>query len=66
MEYSGIHHGISCNGCGANPISGVRFKCQECYEFDVCERCFARCIHREHRMERITASKAGRKILHLI
>ena len=30
----------SCDGCHQCPISGPRYKCQECQDFDYCETCF--------------------------
>lgn len=38
-ENKKIHVGIHCNGCGANPIIGNRFKCAVCDNFDYCEKC---------------------------
>ncbi len=35
-----FHPGVSCDGCFATPISGSRFKCKVCENFDFCERCF--------------------------
>lgn len=46
-----LHHGADrsrvrdghfayCNGCGADPIKGCRFKCTECADFDFCQTCF--------------------------
>ena len=34
-----IHEGIICDGCGANPIIGCRYKCAVCPNFDFCEKC---------------------------
>eukprot|EP00003_Mantamonas_plastica_P025215 TRINITY_DN488_c0_g1_i2.p1 TRINITY_DN488_c0_g1~~TRINITY_DN488_c0_g1_i2.p1 ORF type:complete len:468 (+),score=167.98 TRINITY_DN488_c0_g1_i2:1130-2533(+) len=34
-----IHYRVSCNGCGANPITGIRYKCNECHDYDLCETC---------------------------
>ncbi|XP_071961280.1 uncharacterized protein [Antedon mediterranea] len=34
-----IHRGITCNTCSANPICGIRYKCSNCVDYDVCERC---------------------------
>jgi hypothetical protein len=40
-----IHHGITCDGCGVAPISGARFKCTVCHDFDLCEKCEAKNTH---------------------
>ncbi|GBG33843.1 Ubiquitin-conjugating enzyme E2 Z [Hondaea fermentalgiana] len=34
-----VHHGTACDGCGMKPIVGVRFKCVNCDEYDLCARC---------------------------
>ena len=34
-----MHTGISCSGCGANTIEGIRYKCVYCSDFDYCEEC---------------------------
>lgn len=33
------HNGISCNNCGQMPIKGVRYKCANCHDFDLCGSC---------------------------
>lgn len=35
-----IHPGITCDCCEMSPISGPRYKCQECADFDLCQRCY--------------------------
>ena len=34
-----MHFGVKCDGCGAFPIVGCRFKCAVCDDFDYCEEC---------------------------
>lgn len=31
---------VKCNGCGDMPIQNVRYKCDNCFDFDFCETCF--------------------------
>ncbi|XP_023542584.1 protein NBR1 homolog isoform X2 [Cucurbita pepo subsp. pepo] len=37
-----FHKGIICDGCGAHPITGPRFKSQVKDNFDLCSICFAK------------------------
>jgi len=37
-----IHHNIICDGCGERNIRGLRFKCNQCDDFDFCEKCYAK------------------------
>ena len=34
-----VHSNISCNICGVYPITGSRFKCLSCNDFDLCSSC---------------------------
>eukprot|EP00413_Alexandrium_margalefii_P014603 CAMPEP_0204535050 /NCGR_PEP_ID=MMETSP0661-20131031/13411_1 /ASSEMBLY_ACC=CAM_ASM_000606 /TAXON_ID=109239 /ORGANISM="Alexandrium margalefi, Strain AMGDE01CS-322" /LENGTH=365 /DNA_ID=CAMNT_0051541527 /DNA_START=1 /DNA_END=1098 /DNA_ORIENTATION=- len=36
------HWSVTCDGCGANPIRGPRFKCEACADYDLCAECFAK------------------------
>ncbi|XP_065835933.1 uncharacterized protein [Oscarella lobularis] len=38
-RHANVHRGVSCNSCRTTPISGVRYKCANCVDYDVCERC---------------------------
>lgn len=40
-----VHLRVICDGCGANPITGVRYKCAVCNDFDLCEACEANTSH---------------------
>lgn len=35
----GVHLGVRCDGCGASPIIGCRYKCSICQNFDYCPLC---------------------------
>ncbi|KAI8975161.1 hypothetical protein BDF20DRAFT_914127 [Mycotypha africana] len=39
MKEGYIHRGITCNKCNMSPIRGVRYKCANCVDFDLCEMC---------------------------
>ena len=34
-----IHYSVTCDGCNMSPIRGIRYKCNECRDFDFCEKC---------------------------
>ncbi|XP_005097523.2 uncharacterized protein LOC101852689 [Aplysia californica] len=34
-----VHTDVQCDGCGSNPLTGVRFKCPVCPDFDLCADC---------------------------
>ena len=34
-----IHKGIKCNNCGKENIEGIRYKCINCPDFNLCEKC---------------------------
>ena len=39
-EMKEIHYHIKCVGCQMNPLIGIRYKCEECQNFDYCESCY--------------------------
>ena len=43
-----VHRGISCNICNANPLTGIRYKCSNCIDYDVCARCEPVCDHEKN------------------
>ena len=40
-----IHRGVTCNSCDAKPIRGVRWRCANCPDYDLCSDCEAINIH---------------------
>ncbi|KAL3419821.1 hypothetical protein PVAG01_08319 [Phlyctema vagabunda] len=40
-----VHRGCACNSCGILPIRGVRYRCSNCADFDLCESCEAQGLH---------------------
>ncbi|KAI9725485.1 MAG: hypothetical protein M1828_003156 [Chrysothrix sp. TS-e1954] len=36
-----VHRGITCDGCQRWPITGIRYRCSNCPDFDLCENCEA-------------------------
>jgi hypothetical protein len=34
-----VHSGIRCNECGVSPIVGIRYKCNICQDYDLCQNC---------------------------
>ncbi len=34
-----IHKGYICNQCNQNPIIGIRYKCNDCGNYNLCEEC---------------------------
>ncbi|MCJ1265950.1 hypothetical protein MMC22_005832 [Lobaria immixta] len=40
-----VHRGISCNSCNTLPIRGIRYRCANCADVDLCETCESMQIH---------------------
>lgn len=36
-----VHRGVTCNSCNCVPIRGIRYRCANCIDFDLCETCEA-------------------------
>ena len=47
------HARVSCDGCNLTPITGVRYMCSVCNNFDLCASCEAKGLHSEHPMLKI-------------
>jgi len=38
---AGIKHaGVTCDGCNETPLHGIRWKCAECDDYDLCSMCY--------------------------
>ena len=53
-----VHEDVKCNGCGCVPVTGIRFKCTQCPDFDFCELCEADTEH-PHPFLKITHPVTG-------
>ena len=40
-----VHRGCACNVCGIVPIRGIRYRCANCADFDLCETCESQGLH---------------------
>lgn len=48
------HHSVTCDQCSAQPIRGIRWRCTNCPDFDLCSDCEATNMHdRTHIFEKI-------------
>ena len=56
-----IHFGIKCDGCGISPITGCRYKCGVCDNFDYCEECEKK-LSKEHGHPLLKIRDPGMKI----
>lgn len=34
-----VHQGVTCDLCGESPITGIRYKCLNCRDYDLCIKC---------------------------
>jgi hypothetical protein len=44
-NFISTHVNVGCDMCGASPIMGIRYKCVNCPDFDLCETCEAKDNH---------------------
>lgn len=65
-----VHCNVTCDNCQAKDITGKRFKCLVCNNFDICETCESKDAHNQHPMIRCSIkedtyvlAKLGRKYL---
>ena len=53
-----LHVGYRCDQCKCSPIVGVRFHCQSCKSYDLCQRCRDNRTHPPtHKFRRILKSE---------
>lgn len=68
----GVEHPVLCDGCGKNAFTGFRYKCQSCYNYQLCQECFwkgkiTRSHSLEHEMkEYATFKSTGKQLGHAI
>jgi len=42
-----VHYGYVCDRCGMQPIKGIRYKCANCIDYDLCSACEEIDLHEE-------------------
>ncbi|XP_046564763.1 E3 ubiquitin-protein ligase mind-bomb-like isoform X2 [Haliotis rubra] len=66
-------NGYTCDGCGDDDFPGVRWKCQECRDYDLCSSCyntdrhntghaFLRCVTNNSPLQRVSSRSSTRRI----
>ena len=45
------HSFVKCDGCGEQPLVGIRYRCKECEDFDFCETCKQKNNHPIHEFD---------------
>ena len=51
-----IHRNITCSNCKIKPITGLRYKCLECKDYNLCEKC-EKIIEHKHKFVRFTTEE---------
>jgi len=52
------HVYVCCDGCKQDPVVGLRWRCLDCANYDLCTTCYMTDIHDiSHRFERIDKSR---------
>ena len=53
IKYAIASHYAVCDACGIYPIEGIRYKCFECEDYDLCEGCKIEGHHGHHQFTEI-------------
>jgi len=53
-----LHPGVTCDGCQGQ-VSGFRYKCMTCFDYDLCKSCESQGIHPGHNMMRIATPESA-------
>lgn len=55
-----MHSHVQCDGCKEHPLRGIRWKCRNCENYDLCTRCYMDDEHdfNGHRFKRIQSENA--------
>lgn len=61
-----VHLGVSCDGCQVFPITGIRYKCAVCPDFDFCEKCENECPHNHPFLKIRDVKHTPKKIIAII
>lgn len=56
------HSGVRCDVCNQNNITGKRYKCLVCINFDICENCENENAHQEHPMVRCNQVECNKSL----
>ncbi|XP_012258103.2 E3 ubiquitin-protein ligase MIB2 isoform X2 [Athalia rosae] len=53
------HSNIICDGCKKHGIAGIRWKCEQCFDYDLCTQCYMADVHDlSHTFQRFQTSNA--------
>lgn len=61
-QQSVVHPDVICDGCNMSPITGIRYKCSVCPDYDLCSKCEASNIH-SHPMLKIRRNEQAPKFI---
>ena len=53
-----LHKGVVCDGC-EKEVRGLRYKCVECADYDLCMKCEQEGKHNQHEMLRMCTPRQG-------